>query len=52
MSEELLYEKSCGAVVYCQKDNDINTCLFANMVDFGSFRKGIWKTENPNVKQP
>ena len=27
MPEELLYEKSCGAVVYCQKDNDIKYLL-------------------------
>lgn len=52
MSEELLYEKSCGAVVYCQKDNDIKYLLVCEHGGFGSFRKGIWKTENPNVKQP
>ena len=27
MPEELMYEKSCGAVVYCKKDNDIKYLL-------------------------
>lgn len=27
MSEEFQYEKSCGAVVYCRKDNEIKYLL-------------------------
>lgn len=40
MSEELLYEKSCGAVVYCQKDNDIKYLLVCEHGGFWVFPKG------------
>lgn len=40
MSEELFYEKSCGAVVYCQKDNDIKYLLVCEHSGFWVFPKG------------
>ena len=40
MSEELQYEKSCGAVVYCQKDNDIKYLLVCEHGGFWVFPKG------------
>ena len=40
MSEELRYEKSCGAVVYCQKDNDIKYLLVCERSGFWVFPKG------------
>lgn len=40
MSEELQYEKSCGAVVYCQKDNDIKYLLVCERGGFWVFPKG------------
>lgn len=40
MSEELLYERSCGAVVYCQKDNDTKYLLICEHSGFWGFPKG------------
>ena len=40
MSEKLLYEKSCGAVVYCQEDNDIKYLLVCEHGGFWVFPKG------------
>ena len=40
MSEELSYEKSCGAVVYCQKENDIKYLLVCEHSGFWVFPKG------------
>ena len=40
MTEELLYEKSCGAVVYCQKDNDIKYLLVCEHDGHWVFPKG------------
>ena len=40
MSEELSYEKSCGAVVYCQKENDIKYLLVCERSGFWVFPKG------------
>ena len=40
MSEELLYEKSCGAVVYCQKDNAIKYLLVCEHGGYWGFPKG------------
>ena len=40
MSEELLYEKSCGAVVYCQKYNDIKYLLVCEHGGYWVFPKG------------
>lgn len=40
MSEELRYEKSCGAVVYCQKDNDIKYVLVCEHGGYWVFPKG------------
>lgn len=40
MSEEFLYEKSCGAVVYCQIDNDIKYLLACEHGGFWVFPKG------------
>ena len=40
MSEKLLYEKSCGAVVYCQKDTDIKYLLVREHGGFWVFPKG------------
>ena len=40
MSEELLYEKSCGAVVCCQKDNDIKYLLVCEHGGYWVFPKG------------
>ena len=40
MSEELLYEKSCGAVVFCQKDSDIKYLLVCEHSGFWVFQKG------------
>lgn len=40
MSEELQYEKSCGAVVYCQKDNDIKYLLVCEHGGYWVFPKG------------
>ena len=40
MSERLQYEKSCGAVVYCQKDNDIKYLLACERSGYWVFPKG------------
>ena len=40
MSEELQYEKSCGAVVYCQKGNDIKYLLACEHGGYWVFPKG------------
>ena len=40
MPEELQYEKSCGAVVYCQKDNDIKYLLVCEHGGYWVFPKG------------
>ena len=40
MPEELLYEKSCGAVVYCQEENDIKYLLVCERSGFWVFPKG------------
>ncbi len=40
MSEELQYEKSCGAVVYFQEDNDIKYLLACEHGGFWVFPKG------------
>ena len=40
MSEELLYEKSCGAVVYCLKDNNIKYLLVCEHGGYWVFPKG------------
>ncbi len=40
MPEELMYEKSCGAVVYCQEDNDIKYLLVCEYGGFWVFPKG------------
>lgn len=40
MLEELQYEKSCGAVVYCQKDNDIKYVLVCERSGYWVFPKG------------
>ena len=40
MSEELKFEKSCGAVVYCQKDNDIKYVLVCERSGYWVFPKG------------
>lgn len=40
MSEELLYEKSCGAVVCCQKGNDIKYLLVCEHGGYWVFPKG------------
>ena len=40
MSEELQYEKSCGAVVYCQNDNDIKYLLVCEHGGYWVFPKG------------
>ena len=40
MSEELQYEKSCGAVVYCQTDNDIKYLLVCEHGGYWVFPKG------------
>lgn len=40
MSEELRYEKSCGAVVYCRKDNGIQYLLACERSGYWVFPKG------------
>ena len=40
MSEELQYEKSCGAVVYCQKCNEIMYLLACERSGYWVFPKG------------
>ena len=40
MAEELLYEKSCGAVVCCQKDDGIKYLLVCEHGGFWVFPKG------------
>jgi len=40
MAEELMYEKSCGAVVYCKKDKDIKYLLVCEHGGFWVFPKG------------
>ena len=40
MSEELRYEKSCGAVVYCQKGNEIMYLLACERSGYWVFPKG------------
>ena len=40
MSEELQYEKSCGAVVYCQTDNEIKYLLACECSGYWVFPKG------------
>lgn len=40
MSEELQYEKSCGAVVYCEAGNDIQYLLVCEHGGFWVFPKG------------
>ena len=40
MPEELSYEKSCGAVVYCQKEKDIKYLLVCERSGFWVFPKG------------
>ena len=40
MSEELQYEKSCGAVVYCRKDNGIQYLLACEHGGYWVFPKG------------
>lgn len=40
MSEELKYEKSCGAVVYCQIDNEIKYLLACERSGYWVFPKG------------
>lgn len=40
MPEELLYEKSCGAVVFCKKDSDIKFLLVRERSGFWCFPKG------------
>lgn len=40
MSEELQYEKSCGAVVFCQKGDDIKYLLVCEHGGFWVFPKG------------
>lgn len=40
MQEEFLYEKSCGAVVYCQEDNNIKYLLVCEHGGFWVFPKG------------
>ena len=40
MSEELQYEKSCGAVVYCRKDNGIQYLLACERSGYWVFPKG------------
>ena len=40
MSEELQYEKSCGAVVYYQQDNDIKYVLVCEHGGYWVFPKG------------
>ena len=40
MSEELRYEKSCGAVVYCRKDNGIQYLLACEHGGYWVFPKG------------
>ncbi len=40
MSEELTYEKSCGAVVYCQKGNNIKYLLVCEQGGYWVFPKG------------
>ena len=40
MSEELRYEKSCGAVVYCQENNDIKYLLVCEHGGYWAFPKG------------
>ena len=44
MSEELQYEKSCGAVVYCQKGNDIKYLLVCEHGGYWVFPKGHMET--------
>jgi len=43
MLEELRYEKSCGAVVYCQKENDIKYLLVCEHSGIWVFPKGHMK---------
>ena len=45
MSEELQYEKSCGAVVYCQKDSSIKYLLVCEHSGFWVFPKGHMEAE-------
>ncbi len=40
MSDELQYEKSCGAVVYCQKGNDVKYLLACEHGGYWVFPKG------------
>ena len=40
MSEELQYEKSCGAVVYCKENNDIKYLLVCEHGGYWGFPKG------------
>ena len=40
MFEELQYEKSCGAVVYCRKDNGIQYLLACERSGYWVFPKG------------
>lgn len=40
MSEELRYEKSCGAIVYCQKEDGIKYLLVREHNGFWVFPKG------------
>ncbi|MBQ9142969.1 MAG: NUDIX domain-containing protein [Lachnospiraceae bacterium] len=40
MQEDFLYEKSCGAVVYCQEDNNIKYLLVCEHGGFWVFPKG------------
>ena len=40
MSQELTYEKSCGAVVYCREDNEIKYVLACERSGYWVFPKG------------
>ena len=40
MSEELRYEKSCGAVVYCREGNEIKYLLACERSGYWVFPKG------------
>ena len=44
MSEELLFEKSCGAVVYFRKEKDIKYLLVCERSGFWVFPKGHMET--------
>jgi len=45
MSEELRYEKSCGAVVYCQENKDIKYLLVCEHGGYWVFPKGHMEAE-------